>query len=66
MKDLDAQTGQEITEQMTPEARAEAERELAQVEPGGSEPFHIGDESPHTELNDDPISESGSSRRSGF
>lgn len=62
MKDLDAETGQEITEQMTPEARAEAERELAQVEPSGSEPFRIGDGSPHTELEDDPISEGGSSR----
>ncbi len=66
MKDLDAETGQEITEQMTPEARAEAEKELAAVEPGGSEPFHIGDESPHTNLDDDPISEAGSSRKSGF
>jgi hypothetical protein len=63
-KDLDAMSGEEITEQMTPEARAEAEAELAQVEPGGSEPFRIGDEGPHTELDDDPISEGGSSRKS--
>ena len=64
MKDLDAETGQEITEQMTPEARAEAEKELSQIEPGGPEPFRIGDEHPHTELDDDPISEGGSSRKS--
>lgn len=66
MKDLDAETGQEIAEQMTPEARAEAERELSQVEPSGSEPFRIGDEGPHTEIDDDPISEGGSSRKSSL
>ena len=64
--DLDAETGQEIVEEMTPEARAEAERELAQTEPAGSEPFRVGDEGPHTELDDDPIDESGSSRRSSL
>ncbi len=64
MKDLDAVSGQDIAEQMTPEARAEAEKELAQVEPAGSEPFRIGDEGPHTNLDDDPIDESGSSRKS--
>jgi len=57
-------TGEDITRQMTPEARAEAEKELSQIEPGGSEPFRIGDEGPHTELDDDPISEGGSSRKS--
>ncbi len=66
MKDLEAESGQEIVAQMTPEARAEAERELAQIEPGGSEPFRIGDEGPHTEMDDDPISESGSSRKSSL
>ena len=64
MKDLDAVSGQEIVEEMAPEARAEAEKELAAVEPGGSEPFRIGDEGPHTDLDDDPISEGGSSRKS--
>ena len=66
MDNLDAESGQKIVEQMTPEARAEAEKELSQVEPGGSEPFRIGDEGPHTELDDDPIDESGSSRKSGL
>ena len=64
MKDLDSVSGEDIVEEMTPEARAEAEKELAEVEPGGSEPFRIGDEGPHTELDDDPISEAGSSRKS--
>ena len=64
MDNLDAESGQEIVEEMTPEARAEAEKELAAVEPGGSEPFRIGDEGSHTELDDDPISEAGSSRKS--
>ena len=64
MKDLDAVSGEDIAEQMTPEARAEAEKELAEIEPGGSEPFRIGDEGPHTDLDDDPISEGGSSRKS--
>ena len=63
MKNEDDLTGQEIVERMNPDARAEAEEELAQMEPGGSEPFRIGDEGPHTELDDDPISESGSSRK---
>lgn len=60
----DELTGEEILKNMDPAARAEAEDELASVEPGGSEPFHIGDEGPHTELDDDPISEGGSSRKS--
>ncbi len=64
MQDLDAVSGQEIVEEMAPEARAEAEKELAAVEPAGSEPFRIGDEGPHTDLDDDPISEGGSSRKS--
>ena len=66
MDNLEAESGQEIVEEMTPEARAQAERELSQVEPAGSEPFRIGDEGPHTELDDDPISESGSSRKSSL
>ena len=60
----DELTGEEVLRNMNPAARAEAEDELAEVEPGGSEPFHIGDEEPHTELDDDPISEGGSSRKS--
>lgn len=57
-------TGEEIVEHMDPAAREEAQKELAQVEPAGSEPFRIGDEGTHTELDDDPISEAGSSRKS--
>ena len=57
-------TGEEIVERMDPAAVKRAEEELAQVEPAGSEPFRIGDEGPHTELDDDPISEGGSSRKS--
>lgn len=64
MNNAEEMTGEEIVKQMDPAAREEAEDELAQVEPAGSEPFRIGDESPHTELDDDPISEGGSSRKS--
>lgn len=64
MNNANEMTGEEIVEQMDPDARAEAEEELAAVEPAGSEPFRIGDESQHTELDDDPISEGGSSRKS--
>ncbi len=64
MEKRNGPTGEEILKNMDPAARQEAEGELAQVEPGGSEPFHIGDEGPHTELDDDPISEGGSSRKS--
>ena len=60
----DELTGEEIVQRMDPAARAEAEKELAEIEPGGDEPFRIGDEGPHTELDDDPISEGGSSRKS--
>ena len=62
----DELTGEEITKRMDPAARAEAEKELAEIEPGGSEPFRLGDEGPHTELDDDPISEGGSSRKSSL
>ena len=64
MSNADDMTGEEIVKGMDPDARAEAEEELAQVEPAGTEPFRIGDEGPHTELDDDPISEGGSSRKS--
>ena len=63
-KDMNAMSGEDITAQMTPEARAEAEQELDTVEPAGSEPFRIGDEGPHTDLDSDPISENGESQRS--
>jgi len=56
-------TGEEIVEQMDPAARAEAEKELAEIEPAGSEPFRIGDGGISTELDEDPISEGGSSRK---
>ena len=64
MNNADEMTGEEIVKGMNPDAREEAEEELAAVEPAGSEPFRIGDESPHTPLDDDPISEGGSSRKS--
>lgn len=64
MNNAEEMTGEEIVKGMNPAAREEAAEELAQVEPAGSEPFRIGDEGPHTELDDDPISESGSSRKS--
>ncbi len=64
MNNADEMTGEEIVRSMNPDAREKAEEELASVDPAGSEPFHIGDESPHTELDDDPISEGGSSRKS--
>ncbi len=66
MNNAEEMTGEEIVKTMDPAAREEAEDELAQVEPAGSEPFRIGDESQHTELDDDPISEGGQSRKSGF
>jgi hypothetical protein len=64
MDNADEMTGEEIVKNMDPAAREEAAEELAGVEPGGSEPFRIGDEGPHTELNDDPIDEFGASRQS--
>ena len=64
MDNADEMTGEEIVKHMDPDAREKAEEELAAVEPAGSEPFRIGDEGPHTELDDDPISEGGSSRKS--
>ena len=64
MNNADDMTGEEIVRSMDPAAREEAEEELANVEPAGSEPFRIGDESSRTETDDDPISEGGSSRKS--
>lgn len=64
MNNTDEMTGEQLLDNMTPAAREEAEAELANVEPAGSEPFRIGDEGVHTELDDNPISEGGSSRKS--
>ncbi len=64
MNNADQMTGEEIVKSMSPDARAEAEEELDAVEPAGAEPFRIGDEGPHTPLDDDPISEGGASRKS--
>ena len=64
MNKADDMTGEEIVKSMNPAAREEAEEELANVEPAGSEPFRIGDEGPRTELDEDPITEGASSRRS--
>lgn len=63
-EDRNALSGEDITAQMTPEARAQAQEELDAVEPAGSEPFRIGDEGPLTNLDSDPISEIGESQRS--
>ncbi|MGI4790108.1 MAG: hypothetical protein ACRYFS_14800 [Janthinobacterium lividum] len=60
----DKLTGEEIVQQMDPKTLTHAQEELDQVEPGGSEPFRIGDEGMGTELDENPISESGSSRQS--
>lgn len=64
MNNADDMTGEEIVKGMDPAARQEAEEELAAVDPAGSEPFRIGDESSRTETDDDPISEGGASRKS--
>lgn len=64
MNNADEMTGEQLVENMTPAAREEAEAELAQVEPAGSEPFRIGHEGTHTELDEDPITEGASSRTS--
>lgn len=56
-------TGEALAEQMDPEARAEAQKELDALAPGPAEPFRIGDQSQRTALDDDPISEGGSSRQ---
>ena len=64
MEKAQEMTGEEIVQHMDPDARAEAEKELAGIEPAGSEPFHIGDAQTPTELDEDPISEGGSSRES--
>ena len=66
MNKADEMTGEEIVRNMDPAAREEAEDELDQVEPAGSEPFRIGDEGPHTQLDDDPIDEYGASRKSSL
>ena len=63
MQKPDELTGEEIVERMDPDARAEAEKELSQIEPGGSEPFRIGGEGSATELDENPISEGGASRQ---
>ena len=63
MPQPDELTGQEIAERMDPEARAEAQAELSEIEPGPPEPFRIGDEGQRMELDEDPISEGGSSRQ---
>ena len=64
MNTEDEMTGEQLVENMTPAAREEAEEELAAVDPAGSEPFRIGDESSPSELDEDPIDESGASRQS--
>ena len=64
MNNADEMTGEEVVRGMDPAARVEAAEELDELEPAGSEPFRIGDEGPHTQLDDDPISEGGSSRKS--
>ena len=56
-------TGQELVEQMKPDAQAEAQAELSQIESGPSEPLQMGDEEARTELTEDPISEGGASRQ---
>ena len=64
MQDQKELTGEDSVARMTPEAVAEAQAELAQVKPGAPEPFRMGDEGAQTELDEDPISEGGSSRQS--
>lgn len=54
---LDGETGQEIVDQMDPAALAHAREELSHLAPGPSEPLHFGHRSTHTQLDEDPISE---------
>ena len=64
MEKAQEMTGEEIVQRMDPDARAEAAEELSQVEPAGSEAFRIGAALTPTELDENPISEGGSSRES--
>ncbi len=61
--DLDEVTGEQLAEEMYPDARKEAREELSRLAPGGSEPFHIRDQGQRTETDEDPISEGGASRK---
>lgn len=54
---LDAETGQQIVDQMNPAALAHAREELSHLAPGPSEPLHFGHRSTPTQLDEDPISE---------
>jgi hypothetical protein len=60
----DEPTGSELADTLTPEAQQRAQEEFSHLAPGPSEPLHFGDEGILTELEEDPISEGGSSRES--
>lgn len=54
---LDEETGQEIVSHMDPAALANAQDELSTLAPGPAEPLHFGHRTTHTQLDEDPISE---------
>ena len=54
---LDDKTGQEIVAEMDPAALAHAREELSTLAPGPAEPLHFGHRTTHTQLDEDPISE---------
>jgi hypothetical protein len=60
----DEPTGSELADTLTPEAQERAQEEFSHLAPGPSEPLHFGEEGARTELDEDPISEGGSSRES--
>ena len=54
----DAQaTGQEVGQNISPEAQQRAEEEFATLAPGPSDPLHFGPDGVQTQLTEDPISE---------
>ena len=54
---LDDETGQDIADHMDPAALAHAQDELSHLAPGPAEPLHFGHRTTHTQLDEDPISE---------
>ncbi len=62
----DELTGSELADTLTPEAKERAQEEFSHLAPGPSEPLHFGDAGARTELDEDPISEGGSSRETRF
>ena len=57
MADTSDPTGEEIAENLSPEARERAQEEFSHLAPGPADPLHFTPDGVHTQLDDDPISE---------